>query len=285
MNSNRRTGFLAAGIVVLIAGLLAAVGLWYSAGQRQSDAVRNFARAPVGCDTTLNFEAAGEFLVFVETEGEISAVTGSCVAPGSFGELGSPQDLPPVRLVLTGPDGTEVALDARTGVDYAAAGSAGQLIQTFVVGKSGSYVLRVEPTNDSEPAGFAIAIGRDPSEGVQSLQLGAFASGIAGLIVGLSLIATSRRRGSPAALVSADPWSSAAEWPTSPPEAQPPGQSAGWAQQPEPPTQPLGVPVPPALATTPPGQQGTPGREPPFTTPAEQPPTPAPWAPPEMPSR
>ena len=284
MNSNRRTGFFAAGIVVLIAGLLAAVGLWYSAGQRQSDAVRNFARAPVGCDTTLNFEAAGEFLVFVETEGEISAVTGSCVAPGSFGELGSPQDLPPVRLVLTGPDGTEVALDARTGVDYAAAGSAGQLIQTFVVGKSGSYVLRVEP-NDSEPAGFAIAIGRDPSEGVQSLQLGAFASGIAGLIVGLSLIATSRRRGSPAALVSADPWSSAAEWPTSPPEAQQPGQSAGWAQQPEPPTQPLGVPVPPAPATTPPGQQGTPGRQPPFTTPAEQPPTPAPWAPPEMPSR
>ena len=270
---------------MLIAGLLAAVGLWYSAGQRQSDAVRNFARAPVGCDTTLNFEAAGEFLVFVETEGEISAVTGSCVAPGSFGELGSPQDLPPVRLVLTGPDGTEVALDARTGVDYAAAGSAGQLIQTFVVGKSGSYVLRVEPTNDSEPAGFAIAIGRDPSEGVQSLQLGAFASGIAGLIVGLSLIATSRRRGSPAALVSADPWSSAAEWPTSPPEAQQPGQSAGWAQQPEPPTQPLGVPVPPAPATTPPGQQGTPGRQPPFTTPAEQPPTPAPWAPPEMPSR
>jgi hypothetical protein len=267
MNSNRRTGFLVAGIVVLIVGLIAAVGLWYSAGQRQSDAVRDLARAPVGCDTTLNFEVAGEFLVFLETEGEISAVTGSCVAPGSFGQLGSPRNLPPVRLALTGPDGSDVALDTRTGVDYDSDGSAGQVIRTFVVGTPGDYVLRVEPTNGSEPAGYAIAIGRDPSNGVQPLQLGAFAAGITGLIVGLSLIAVSRRRGTPEALVPVDPWSSAPEWPTSPPGAQQPPQSAGWEQQPGPPMQPPGSPVPTA----------------PTTSPSTS--TPSPWSPPKMPSQ
>ncbi|WP_395152898.1 hypothetical protein [Ilumatobacter sp.] len=274
MNSNRRTRCRAAGVLVLIVGLLAAGGLWYSAGQRPSDAVRNFARAPVGCDTTLNFEVAGEFLVFVETKGEIGGVTGSCGAPGAFGQLGTPQDLPPVRLVLTGPDGADIALDTRTGVDYDAAGSAGQLIQTFVVEIPGDHVLRVESKNDSEPAVFAIAIGRDPNRGVQPLQLGAFAAGIAGLIVGLLLIAMSRRRRTPEVTVPADPWSSSAPWPTSPPVAQQPPQAAGWQPQPGPPMQ---APVTP-VQSRPPGQ-------PPFTTPTAPPSAPSPWAPPEMPSQ
>ena len=254
MNSNRRTEFLAAGIVLLIVGLLAAVGLWYSAGQRHSDAVRNFARAPVGCDTTLNFEVAGEFLVFVETEGEIGGVTGSCVAPGAFGQGGTPQDLPPVRLVLTGPDGADVALDTRTGIGYDADGSAGQMIRAFVVENPGDHVMRVESTNDSGPAMFAIAIGRDPSEGVQPLRLGAIAVGISALVVGLLLIAMSRRRGAPEALAPADdPWSSSAPWPPMPAPV---------------------IAVPPTI----PGQ-------PPLTTPTAPPSAPSPWAPPEMPSQ
>jgi hypothetical protein len=249
MNSNRRPRFLAAGIVVLIVGLPAAAGLWYSAGQRQADAVRNFARAPVGCDTTLNFEVAGEFLVFVETEGEIGGVTGSCGAPGAFGQSGTPQDLPPVRLVLTAPDGTDVALATRTGVDYDADGSSGQMIRAFVVESPGEHVMRVESTNDSERAIFAIAIGRDPNEGMQPLRLGAIAAGAAVLAVGLLLIAMSRRRGAPEAAVLAAPW------PTSPPTSRP-GQ---------------------------PGQTVIPG-QPPFTTPTTPPSAPSPSAPPEMPS-
>jgi len=253
------------------------VGLWCSAGLRHSDAVRNFARASVGCDTTLNFEVAGEFLVFVETEGKISGVTGSCVAPGAFGQLGAPQDLPPVRLVLTGPDGADIALDTRTGVHYDAAGSAGQLIRAFVVKNPGDHVLRVVSTNDSEPAVFAIAVGRDPSQGVEPLQLGAFAAGIAGLIVGLLLIAMSRRR-VPELAAPADPWSGAAPWPTSPPGAPQPPQAAGWQQQPGPPVQASGASVQPAPPTSPPGQ-------PPFMTPTAPPSAPSPWAPPELPSQ
>ena len=268
MNSNRRTGFLAAGIVVLIVGVLAAGGLWYSAGLRQSDAVRNFARAPIGCDTTLNFEVAGDFLVFVETEGEIGDVAGSCATPGAFGQLGIPQDLPPVRLVLTAPDGSDVALDARTGVDYDADGSAGQAIRTFVVERPGDHVLRVQPANDAEPAVFAIAIGRDPSDGVQLLQLGAFAAGIAGLLSGLALIAMSRRRGDPEGAAPLDPWLVAAPWPISPPGVGQPPSAGGWQQQPGPPTQAPTGPV-----------------QPPFTTPTAPPSAPSPWAPPEMPSK
>ena len=272
MNSNRRTGLLAAGIVVLIVGLLAAGGLWYSAGQRQSDAVRNFARAPVGCVTTLNFEVAGEFLVFVETAGEIGDVTGSCVTPGAFGQLGVPPDLPPVRLVLTEFDGTDVVLDARTGVDYDADGSVGEVIRAFVVENPGEHFIRVESRNNSEPAVFAIAIGRDPSDGVQPLQLGAFAAGIAGLIIGLALIAMSRRRGDPKGTAPIDPWLVAAPWPISPPGAGQPPQAGGWQQQPGPPMQVPASPVPPPFT-------------PPFTTPTAPPPAPSPWAPPEMPNR
>jgi hypothetical protein len=267
MNSNRRTRFFAAGVIVLIVGLLAAVGLWYSAGQRQSEAVRNLARAPVGCDTTLNFEVAGEFLVFVEIEGKIGNVTGSCESPGDFGQLGISQGLPPVRLDLTAPDGSDVALDTRTGVDYDADGSAGQAIRTFVVERPGDYVLRVQPANDAEPAVFAIAIGRDPSDGVRPLQLGAFAAGIAGLIIGLALIATSRRRDDPEGMAPIDPWLVAAPWPISPPGAAQLPQAGGWQQQPGPPMQ-----TPSNLV------------QPPFTTPTGPSSAPSSWAPPEMPS-
>jgi hypothetical protein len=267
MNSNRRTGLLAAGIVVLIVGLLAAGGLWYSAGQRQSDAVRNFARAPVGCVTTLNFEVAGEFLVFVETAGEIGDVTGSCVTPGAFGQLGVPPDLPPVRLVLTEFDGTDVVLDARTGVDYDVDGSVGEVIRAFVVENPGEHFIRVESRNNSGPDAFAVAIGRDPSEGVQSLRFGAIVAGIAGLAVGLASIAASRRRKTPQAAELATPWLGEAPWPTSPPGAAQPPQAPGWAQ-------PVTVPVPPVPLAHP-GQAFIPG-QPPFATPTAPPTIPSP---------
>lgn len=284
MNSNQRTGFLAAGIVVLIVGLLAAGGLWFSAEQRESDAVRDFARAPIGCDTTLNFEVAGEFLVFVETKGEIGDVAGSCVAPGVFGQLGALQDLPPVRLVLTGSNGAEVALDSRTGLDYDADGSAGQVIRTFVVENPGDHVMRVESTNDSESAVFAIAIGRDPSDGVQRLQIGALVAGLASLVAGLALIAMSRRRGDPEVLAPVDPWLSAAPWPVSPPGAGQPPQAAGWQQQPGPPMEAPVNSVPAPLPSARRDQPVIPGQLP-FTTPTAPPSAPSPWAPPEMPNQ
>ena len=107
--STRRSVLLGAGIVVLIVGLLAAIGLWYSAGQREADAVRNLARAPSGCDTTLDFESVGEFTVYVETAGRFdAAIAGDCVVEGPYEVPGG--SIPAVALSLTAPNGDAVEL-------------------------------------------------------------------------------------------------------------------------------------------------------------------------------
>lgn len=225
----KRTGLLGAGIVVLIIGLLSAFGLWISANERESDAVRNLARAPIGCDTTLDFESDGVFYIYIETAGRFDdAVSGDCGAEGEFELVGD--SLPPVTLSLTAPNGDDVTLDSRAGVLYDAAGSVGQSVRSFTIDEPGGYRLRVEAPGSTDVT-FAAAVGRDPSDGVGAMHLGAVLAGVAGLLIGGLLMLVSRRSSGPEPLPADTAW---------------PGQGAGW------PTSPPGMPIaPPApIGTT-----------------------------------
>jgi hypothetical protein len=218
----KRTRLLGAGIVVLIVGLLAALGLWISSTQRESDAVRNLARAPIGCDTTLDFEASGEFYIYIESAGQFDgAVSGDC---GAEGEYELPDDsLPPVTLSMTAPNGDDVALDSDAGVSYDTAGYVGQSVRVFTVNEPGGYQLRVEAPGSTEVA-FAAAVGRDPSDGVGSMRLGAVLAGIGALILGGLLILLSRQSST------TEPEVRDVSWPVQPMGA---------------PTSPPGMPLPP----------------------------------------
>jgi hypothetical protein len=54
-SSSRRRLWIALGAICIVGGLVAAALLWNGASQRRSTAIENFARAPIGCDTTLDF--------------------------------------------------------------------------------------------------------------------------------------------------------------------------------------------------------------------------------------
>ncbi len=250
-SSSKRTGLLATGIVVLIVGVLAALGLWISSGQRESDAVRNLARAPIGCDTTLDFDATGEYFVYVESAGQFDGdVSGDCGATGEYEVSGD--DLPPVTLTLTDPSGDDVALDSRAGISYDTAGYVGTSVRSFTVDETGDHRLRVE-TPGSSGVAFAAAVGRNPSDGVASMRLGAVLAGLGGLVIGGLLVLLSRRGSNDEPALTEDVWSGQVTgWPTSPPGmpvAPPTGASAPVG----PPTQ---YPLPPEPAAPPPPPGG-----------------------------
>lgn len=223
----RRTGVLIAGVVVVLAGLVLAAVLWFSAGRRSDDAIRGLARAPIGCDTTLNIAEAGTYIIFVETTGTLDDVDGDCSATGDFSRSGPPPD---VVVELRDADGNELDLDDETGIEYDGAGSVGESIHSVQIDEAGPHVLRVE----SPENGVAVAVGRDPAAGVGLLRALAAISAIVGLLVGgLMLILGSRRDDMVAAPTSP-------QWPASTPMSPPgmpvaPGQSE-WQPASGPPT-------------------------------------------------
>ncbi|MGI9645143.1 MAG: hypothetical protein ACR2O6_07530 [Ilumatobacteraceae bacterium] len=237
--SPRRRGLLAIGIVVLVVGLVGAIALWIAAGNRLDDSVTGLARAPVGCDTTLDFSETSEFLLFVETEGEIDGVRGDCDVQGEYSVDGN--DPPVVQLSMVDPDGVEVELSARSGIDYDAAGFAGESLRTATITTTGDHVLRVESEVDGEL--FVVSVGKDPNDGVGAMRFGAIALALVGLIVGIVCIVLGSRRREPAPAATGTAWPQTQPgWPQSPPSgtvppwdpsAPPPaGPPQSWPVQP-----------------------------------------------------
>lgn len=242
-NSSKRSAMLGTGIVALIVGLLAATGLWYSAVQRESDAVRNLARAPSGCDTTLDFEAAGEFTIYIETKGRFDEpVAGDCAALGAYGVLG--EGVPAVSLTMTSPTGDEVALTEAPGATYDADGFIGQSVRTFQVETAGDHILRVEADDDAE-ARVVVAVGRDPSDGVAVMQWGAVLAAIAGLMVGGGMMIAARRASASQSVPAAtEQWPvGPGGWPTTPPGMPTPPAPGGWQPAVGPPSAAPGAPA------------------------------------------
>jgi len=266
----RRGWMLVAGVVVLIVMLGAAAALWVASGERRSDNVANFARAPVGCDTTLDFEATGTFVLYIETTGEFDELAGECDADRRYDR--NPDDLPELTVTLLDPNGQSLDFDDADPDAYDVDGFVGTAARSVEIETPGDHVLTVAPTA-GDP--FAIAVGRTPDQGVALLRWGAGAAAIAGLVFGgVLLVLASRSNPTPAP--TAAPWSPEGEgWPASPPgfPAPPPTTGAIGLPGPPPPT------LPPAPTTPPDPDAG------PITpaVPASEGPPRSPWAPPPPP--
>ncbi len=212
----RRSGWmLLVGVLVLVGSIGAAIALWVASGERRTDNVAGFARAPVGCDTTLDFEATGTFVLYVETTGEFDRLAGACDAELRFDrDVG---DVPALGATLVDPNGDEIDLgdlDDGDAVSYDVGGFVGSAVHTVQVDTPGDHVLTVATT---EGAPFAVAVGRSPDDGVALLRWGAAAAAIVGLVFGGLLLVLGSRR-SPPPIGPTGPWTPDGRgWPSSPP--------------------------------------------------------------------
>ncbi len=229
--SAQRRKWILVGTLVALVGVVTAAGTWFIASSRQDDASETRARAPVNCDSVVDFAETGVYLVFVETTGEFEAVSGDCPASGSYALATS---APAVDVSVVDPDGDDLQLINRRGdVDYDGAGFAGASRFAIDVRTPGDHVVRVE-SSAGEP--FAIAIGRDPADGVGVLRTIGIVLGLLGLVGGVLIAALGGRSSSGGAAptptaptgwgVPPAPGSSPGPWnappPTGPPSAMPP---------------------------------------------------------------
>jgi hypothetical protein len=271
--TGKRSGLRPA-IAVAILAVLAAVGLWYSAGERESDAVRKLARAPIGCDTTLDFAVPGEFLLFVETSGVVDDVPGDCGSVGAFDRTDADAPVPVVSMVDS--SGDPVALDSSSGVNYSVDGRSGESIRSFVVETPGDHVITVEsPTGDAD---FVLSVGRDPSNGVGSLRIGAVAAAVVGLLLAALLIVMGVRKDAALATgETTDGWPAGGVAPLSPPGMVMSPPASSWQPAVGPPTAPPPPPMPMAM----PPSSSVPGTPPsgPVIADQDAASAPSPWAP------
>ncbi|HSP29953.1 MAG TPA: hypothetical protein VLN74_15485 [Ilumatobacteraceae bacterium] len=274
----RRGWMLVAGALVLVGLVGAAVVMWIAAGDRRADNVAGFARAPMGCDTTLDFESTGTFVLYIETSGEIGELAGACDAQLRYDR--DDDDIPQVELTLRDADGDDVELAEARDVSYDVDGFVGVSAHEVEIATPGDHVLTVAPTGGDA---FAIAVGRTPDEGVALLRWGAVAAAIGGLLVGGLLLVLGSRRPAPTT-PPPDPWTPDAEgWPSSPPGFPVPPPTTGA-------TGPAGPPLttPPTPTLTPTSTPTSP-LPPAPTRPASSPPSApnddqhSPWAPPSSP--
>jgi hypothetical protein len=264
--AGRRVWMLVAGVLVILAAFGAAVAMWIAGSNREGDNVAGFARAPVGCDTTLDFESTGRFLLYVETSGRFGELSGACDAPERYDRDAA--DVPSVELTLRDPDGGVIDLGEAGAVDYDVDGFVGTSIGEVQIESEGDHVLTVQPVGGEA---FAVAVGRPPDQGVALLRLGALAAAIGGLLLGGLLLVLGSRR-PPVVPAPATPWTpDGGGWPSSPPGFPVPPPTTGA-------TGPAGPPIV-APVPTPPSPPPAPAR-PTSTPPTPQAPPPSPWGPP-----
>lgn len=247
-SGSKRTKMIVLGSAVIVIGLAAAVALWLTGGSRRTDAVANLARAPIGCDTTLDFSVPGEYLIFVESKGSFADVRGDCDSSGEF-EVGASR--PNLDITVLDPEGRQLELIERDdAATYATDDFVGRSVLAIEIDEAGDHVMRVEAGGDAE---FAVSVGRDPNSGVALLRGAAVAVGLIALVLGLLLAFVAGRKRQPAGPT----WTPAqpgGQWPGAQPPYQQPGQPP--YQQP---TQP------------PYGQPGMPGAQPPYVQPGGPP--------------
>ena len=255
----RRGWMLAIGVLVLVGFIGAAVALWIAGGNREADNVAGFARAPVGCDTTLDFESTGTFVLYIETSGEFGDLAGACDAQQEYDR--DAEERPTVELILRDADGNQVDIADAADVNYDVDGFVGSSVGEVSIETTGDHVLTVAPVGGDA---FAIAVGRQPDEGVALLRWAAVAAAVAGLVVGgIFLVLGSRRP--PAGPSPTTPWTPDDRgWPASPPGFPVPPPTTGAMG-------PAGAPV-----ATPPPPHGAPQ---PVAPPVPED-RPSPWGPP-----
>jgi hypothetical protein len=231
--ANKRVGrgTVLFGLFVLLVGLVGAVVLYLQSQQRTDDAIRDLARAPVGCDTTLSFSDTGTFYVYIEHLGTLERLDGDCETPDEYSR--DADDPPTVEIVVLDSDDEEIDLDRLDeeftySLDDSFAGTATRQLE---IESTGDYVVAV----DSDEEDFVVAVGRDPGDAGTTMRWGAIASAVAGIVLGLGLVLVGVRRARRMRRVTTI-YTARPESPVGPPLATSPPM-----MQP-PPTQPLPAP-------------------------------------------
>jgi hypothetical protein len=173
---------LLVGLGALVVSVVATAVLLVVAQRRYDDAVRGLARAPVGCDTTLEFTSTGTFDVFIETEGSIDQLVGGCEAPSSY--LRTTERPPRVEIVMVGPTGDLLALDPTTRSAYEAEGFLGVAHRAVEVATTGNHLIRVS----SPDTDFVVAVGRHPDDAALPAERGAVAVAVLGGLLAVSML-------------------------------------------------------------------------------------------------
>jgi hypothetical protein len=255
------------GLILILGGVLGGGALVAKSMSNYKTAVKNLARGPVGCTTTLVFDKPGSYTIYIETKGKVGDLGGDCQANGaSYQHAGSTP--PKVSLSLvSAKTGKELDLQRGTSASYNAAGFVGTGYRTVKIDESGNYRLNVE-SNESD---FAAAIGKTPKDDSDLLKTIGGAVALGGLVLGLMfLLLGLRRRRLPDAGVPAGPitawtptgYATAPTGPPSPPRhpgyrPDPPEPLVPGAVPTQPPVRPLEQPAgggfaPPSMAPPPP---------------------------------
>ena len=191
----RRKGPLLVGLVVLVGGVGAGAGLFVNAGSQYKEAVASLQRAPVGCDTELDFSGTGTFTFYIETKGKVGNLRGDCANADAEYSRAAGTKLPIVALTLVDVDGAEATLPRASSASYDVDGYVGTAARSVTITKASTYTLSVE----SDDTDFAVAIGRNPRSDYDSHRLLAMAIGAAGLLLGgLLTVLGMRRKAAPA---------------------------------------------------------------------------------------
>ena len=169
-------GSLVAGVALIVLGLAVGGALIVMSGSNKEETVKKFARAPVGCTTTLEFEKSATFTLYVETKGSVQDVGGDCAGNGASYDRGQ-DDLPSVSLVLVDENDNEIELAGADESSYSVGDYAGEAWRTVTIDDPGVYRLTVS----SDDTDFAISVGGDPDGDSGTLMIG----GVAALVVGV----------------------------------------------------------------------------------------------------
>jgi len=260
-------------LVLLIGGIAAGIGLFVVSGSQYEQAVKDFQRAPVGCDTEFTFTGTGTFIFYTETTGAVGDLRGDCDNANRDYERDA-DDRPRVTLTLVDDDGDEIDLDRNTDASYDKGGFVGTAVREITIDEPAEYTLSVESEDDN----FAIAVGRDPKSDADQLKVVAIIVAATGIVLGGLFIVLGLRRRQPVAAVATtgvptafettgypsgppapsypeSPYPASAAPPIAPPFGQPtsappasapPGGAAPGGPPPAPPTDPFRPPAPPA---------------------------------------
>ena len=143
--------------------------------------MKTLARAPVGCTTTLVFDKAATFTIYIETKGKVGDLSGDCEANGAAYQHAGDK-LPKVSMTLVDSSDAEIDLQRGSTASYDVGGYVGTGSRTVTITEPGTYRLNVE----SDDSDFAVAIGKDPKADSELLKTVGGAVALGGLVLGLT---------------------------------------------------------------------------------------------------
>ena len=253
--SRGRGAAAAFGFILLFAGLIGGGVLFVLSLQRHDKAIENFARAGVGCKTSLDFNQTGTYYVYEETAGNPDFEALGCEPLATPGQ--------PFGFDFDGPAPTSPRAD--TSITYDTDEFTGASVARFEVTESGRYEITV--TGDSIESWAAV--GRDPSADVDDYRRGAIIVAAIGIVLGgllLGLAGWRSKRASTPSIPEGPGWGTR------------PGDGGVRAWPPEPPRIPQ-VPINPHQPDTP-ASVAPPPPPLPARAPGSAAPPRSPWGPP-----